>query len=392
MREPRVPPQNPVRHRYLDGLRGIACLGVVAYHYIHYFILTQHFYRAYVEHPVIAVLSDGRLSVFLFFIISGFVLTKSSFARPACFGAMLLARALRLWLPTAAAVLIAFAAFYGTAGAAHFDALRDGMLGIVTGYRKSSLIAASWVPPADNPAFSPFWTISIEMIGSALIFALAIARARSRGLYRAVLVIIILALGDNELQLFMAGHLCAMWKKFEATSPRFSALATTGLLLAFSATALRPARLFRSGQDIGLFPVPYDFNLTLALCAIAMFLCIAKSRIVIAVLESRLLQYMGRISFPVYLLHMSVLVSLGAYLTALHMPILIVALSCLAAIILLAELFERRVDAPAMGLSRRLRRRLAATPHPPKTPKRRSPPAPPPRHCRKSLPRPRPRR
>lgn len=347
--------QGSARFKYLDGLRGIACLTVVAYHYIHHFIVPQNFYDTYMNHPAIGVFSNGRLAIFLFFLISGFVLTKSSFGKPGSFGRMLLARAIRLWVPTGAAVLIAFFAFYQGKYAAHFEALQTGLTGILTGYNDRSLFDARWVPTADNPAFSPFWTISVELIGSVLIFALAAAQAYSRIVYRVALVAIALALGDNELQLFIVGHLCARWNRFEATSPWRSAIGTIGFLLAFGATALWPATLFRSGPDIGWFCVPLDFNLTLAVCAVFMFLCLAKSRCIIATLESWPMQFLGRISFPIYLLHMSVIVTFGTWLTSRHLSPLIIAPACLMMIIGLADLFERGLDAPMIALSRRVK-------------------------------------
>lgn len=71
-----------------------------------------------------------------------------------------------------------------------------------------------------------------------------------------------------------------------------------------------------------------------------------------AVLRTRPALLLGRLSFPIYLLHWPVLMTLGA-------GVFVAALLALAvggaATLALAEAFERWVDAPAVALSRRLR-------------------------------------
>ena len=55
---------------FLDGLRGLACMQVVLFHYG----------SAFCPNARLGVLANGVLAVAIFFVISGFVLTES-FAR-----------------------------------------------------------------------------------------------------------------------------------------------------------------------------------------------------------------------------------------------------------------------------------------------------------------------
>ena len=87
--------------QYLEGLRGIAAMQVVLLHFVTGFMpdTAEHAW------PPLPILFDGHTAVYVFFLISGAVLTPS-FGRPGAFAAKLLKRVVRLAIPVAAAAAI----------------------------------------------------------------------------------------------------------------------------------------------------------------------------------------------------------------------------------------------------------------------------------------------
>jgi peptidoglycan/LPS O-acetylase OafA/YrhL len=102
------------RITYLDGLRGVACMQVVASHY------AAAFYPAMVLK--LRFLTAGSTAVAVFFLISGFVLTSSFEMSAASRVILVLRRLLRLAVPAMVSVAIAavlVCASYRNADLAH---------------------------------------------------------------------------------------------------------------------------------------------------------------------------------------------------------------------------------------------------------------------------------
>ena len=94
----------PGRVNYLEGLRGIAAMQVVLLHFVTGFLpdTADHAW------PPLHILFDGHTAVYVFFLISGAVLTPS-FARPGNVAGKVAKRVVRLGIPVAAAAAIATA-------------------------------------------------------------------------------------------------------------------------------------------------------------------------------------------------------------------------------------------------------------------------------------------
>src|SRR3954464_13733025 len=92
----------PGKVQYLEGLRGIAAMQVVLLHFVTGF-LPDTAYRSW---PPLHILFDGHTAVYVFFLISGAVLTPS-FAGSGQFMAKVAKRVVRLGVPVAAAAAIA---------------------------------------------------------------------------------------------------------------------------------------------------------------------------------------------------------------------------------------------------------------------------------------------
>ena len=93
----------PAKIQYLEGLRGIAAVQVVLLHFVTGFLPHAAEHAA----PPLPVFWDGHTAVYVFFLISGAVLTPS-FARGGPWPRQVAKRLVRLGLPIAAAGVIAF--------------------------------------------------------------------------------------------------------------------------------------------------------------------------------------------------------------------------------------------------------------------------------------------
>src|SRR5580658_3903975 len=108
----------PHKVQYLEGLRGIGAAQVVLFHFVAAFLP----YTAEHAAPPFHIMWDGHTAVYVFFLISGAVLTPS-FARGGRWPRQAAKRLVRLGLPIAAAAVIAFALLIATPDA-HLVAAR----------------------------------------------------------------------------------------------------------------------------------------------------------------------------------------------------------------------------------------------------------------------------
>lgn len=101
------------RYAFVDALRGVASLGVVLYHVYSKNLLPMSGYE--LPEPLHAICSNGNLGVYIFFVISGFVITQSirgSDITPRFVGWFALRRSLRLdppyWATIAAMIVLSY--------------------------------------------------------------------------------------------------------------------------------------------------------------------------------------------------------------------------------------------------------------------------------------------
>ncbi|WP_250523095.1 MULTISPECIES: acyltransferase family protein [unclassified Caballeronia] len=209
----------PERVHFLDGMRGWAALAVVLYHLAPTFLIPPHYLKSigWLMLPM-----DGALAVYVFFVVSGFSLSIGFVRRRERSGLFSLAirRYPRLAIPVLAATLITLvmlltganrapnaAALLGRtnwpASAFRFepgliDALKFGLFDVFFHYR--------W-----DHSYNPvLWTMSYELIGSVMVFALLIVMGTSRIRWAAYgLGWLALAHFDSPLSSFIAGTVLA---------------------------------------------------------------------------------------------------------------------------------------------------------------------------------------
>ena len=388
--------------QYLEGLRGLAAMQVALLHFVTGFMP----YTAAHAWPPLRILFDGHTAVYVFFLISGAVLTPS-FARPGAFAAKLLKRVVRLGIPVAAAAVIATAliaampeahlraaALTGSAWLAMDSsgaptlghlAREIGLDSLLLGYREATLFAplAPRLPPMEHSLDAPFWSLHMELYGSLLVLCLVALRAYSVRLHWVATVACAMCFGTHPMFLFVLGHLQGStppppagggWGEgtmpISHRPPSRKGRGSVGALLLLSGWALSAfkdwhvvelLRVFLSQTELAYAPNLYQFQSQLA--AMALYFGVVCCPLVWPSLESAPCRQLGRLSFSIYLLHFPILFTLVC-LAFTTLPSIVAAFVLFLAITLLAAIaFERLIDRPAIALSRRVtdQRRNALT-------------------------------
>jgi peptidoglycan/LPS O-acetylase OafA/YrhL len=347
----------------LECLRGLAALVVVANHLLIGFApFRSGEFAGARPHPVIGSLwnglFNGAAAVSFFFVLSGFVLSWGVFrvgeADGETVGAVargLLKRWPRLAGACTLAVLFSWALFAGglyryveAAGITGSPWLVDfGYAGLPPDFHPSFAAAlasgAVWTFLRGDTLFdSALWTMRPEIAGSFAVLLLAPALHILRRPVPILLLSVAVLGFDLRIYVaqFIAGALLArmMWGRSFAVGPIAAccAIALAYVLFAFNGAV---------GDYRWLDPVmPTDWHYFAILWVPAAMLTIfvaMSSPWLGRLLSGRWARGLGRLSFPIYLLHMPVLCSLGAWVlvrSASVLPIhLAVVLACIATVL-----------------------------------------------------------
>jgi peptidoglycan/LPS O-acetylase OafA/YrhL len=296
----------------LDGLRGWAALGVVCYHV---FWETLFFRAPEMRNIVTGVFFDGGLAVSIFFVLSGEALSAPFFAGrgDAAIRALAIKRYTRLAIPVLASCAMVLALgragliYAGQAGAfAGREHWLNGWLDFpltLGGLLHYSLFEVfALVRPSAE--WNPFlWTMGVELDGSLLVFAIVLFARDWRALRPALLLAaVVLALAPSRatqnVSCFLVG---ALFSDFRAqggfTAPpspgrrMVFVVALAGLLLSAGAAAYSGHHDYKNLRAFGILFFVF------ALPGVSAFFRRPVS------------QFLGRISFPLYLVQFPVIVS-----------------------------------------------------------------------------------
>lgn len=298
-----------MREEYLDGLRGWAALIVVMYHTC----LMMGLNLGMSFKPIVM---DGPFSVFIFFVLSGYVLSVAAFKSGdrRIVVDMAIRRYPRLTVPilciSAVALVLMLSGAMHNVGAAKVTGseLWMSQFYVFDGSLLDMLHFSLWRVYTDHPAptyNSSLWTMPYELQGSLLVFALLLSVGRSstaRLLGHVVFIaatwwftsfIFAMALGvalGNFVHLRVHRRLCtAVFSR-----PIAWALILGGLL----AAAVRP-------EANGV--------VWTSLCALAVVYGVLLDTGVQRVLTAPVSLWLGRISFPLYLVHIPLICSAASW-------------------------------------------------------------------------------
>ena len=339
----------PNRFAALDGLRGLAAMVVVFSHTLAPFDHSLGLLMETTAFKPLYWLYDGRLSVFIFWVLSGFVISQSADRSRRPLTVLLLARWARLGIPIAAALLFSAAlglAFYRTGFSVpsilqtYYDPanftlqtlLRQISWGVFAGRERISL----------DPVL---WTMHAEIIGSCAIYILYRLISPPLRIYAfPLMTVVLLLLGRPYYMCFSTGAFFRELWKLRRVHARW------------------PAGVLLLGLSVTLFISPGHPLLADMInwaAASAILYAVLASQKFQAILSARPCQVLGRISFPLYLVHFPIMATIGASVdTALgggHAAGAITFFVIVGLSLIIAYLGTIAVDEPALRLLHRFR-------------------------------------
>ena len=298
----------------LDGLRGWAALSVVFFHFT--WETFGHLFPVF-RSLGFAVLGNGGLAIALFFALSGYVLTIRRWRRTdnEKLLPVLLRRYLRLEIPVMASALLFWAAL--SVGGSHameasHIVQRDDWLGTFANF-EPSFLAAVWFGLArvyllnQTETYGPFlWTMATELWGSLLVLSLSQSRRIIREPYSLLIMVIApLVIFYPIAACFPIGAAIALLQRDgvirpDEPCPLNSFVALCGL----GATLLAAACFEMLGKDIR----------PAVLLATLILLCALYSVEARRFLVLPISRWLGRLSFPLYLVQGAVLMTATSWL------------------------------------------------------------------------------
>ena len=324
------------RVEFLDGVRGWASFAVLLYHSMICFLalstpflifdsvrfeadLLSHNYFDILVGVVLTFISDGHLAVLIFFVLSGYALSLGhlNLARRKLALATV-SRYFRLMIPILVTSLIAYILlklnlmfnldvatsaekFSGWLGkfykfdASIFDAVKFSLYNVFFHYE------------TDRNYNSSLWTMPIEFLCSIMIYSyLGIFRVTEKVHWRIAIILMITLFAIKPLfACFLIGYLIAEFNKKYGANYLINILGEKNteffLILTFFLTAL-VSTFFRADEHVD------------CLFASIIVITISLSKIMQSFFTNGLSTYLGRISFPLYLIQISIICSWSSYL------------------------------------------------------------------------------
>ncbi|MGG4341962.1 acyltransferase family protein [Paenibacillus lautus] len=363
---------------YLDGLRGLAALIVVVSHFFQVFVPSVFEGRKEIEHFAFEgiaartpfnLLFNGNFSVCLFFVLSGYVLSYRFFQtgdRLIIYSSAI-RRYFRLAAPALVSVFLAYLIIVLDLGA--YDHIRGMTLSSMPDpfaadanllvMLKESLVHTFFTYGSQyNPVL---WTMTYELFGSFLIFGFLVLCGR-RVIRYAAYVLLIYVFNDSYYLGFVLGMLLADLKHsgrdwlsyFHAPWMSFIWI-TVGIYLG-SYPYLDP-----EGTIYSILVWESDgfefFTFYHVIGSFLILIALLNSRWLQALFQHKLFAYLGKISFSLYLVHFTIICTLGCHLFLLFSTflsygwnIMVTSLITVPVIFGAAHAFYRLVDVNVLSV------------------------------------------
>lgn len=301
------------RFAELDGLRGVAILLVISYHYFTRWA-PEGLYPYGSMFSVIGV-RDGSVGVLLFFIISGFVI-MNSLQRIGSFRDFVIKRADRLVLPMVVLSTLAFILLSGPLATPH---LEQNVANLLPSWTFTTPKFWTWVNPQIDYVDGAYWTLFVEVRFYLLISIVWFCLPKS------VNDIIFTAIAALSVGLYAVAKVTA-----SDTVVRLLDLFLFPPYISLFASGIIYFNLMKTGWDrrsaaqlILLIPIstyaltfkiddPSNYGPTIisALAFHAIFICICTGLTWTRIFGFWPLVFVGRISYSLYLIHQNVGVAL----------------------------------------------------------------------------------
>ncbi|AYB41917.1 acyltransferase family protein [Paenibacillus lautus] len=355
---------------YLEGLRGVAALIVVIAHFGQFFYNRQLFIeQSLISATPLNLIYNGNFAVCIFFILSGYVLSRRYFLErnQALLTSGAIRRYIRLFIPVSFSVILAYFLLvtdsfkyfsiytlnemYTTADHNFLKMLKTLTYNIFFTYDSSY-----------NPVL---WTMTYEFLGSLLIFSFLALFGKSRKRLLMYLVMITV-FWDSYYLAFILGLILSDFKN----SPDWNFSVT--MSRKFNVSFLLIGVLFASYPFTPVENTIYQYLQVPFLHAnFFRFYHIAGAFfIIVVIINSKFLQhllsysqitYLGRVSFSVYLLHFPIMSSFSFLVFdkflkffSYKISFILTFLISLPLIFVCANFMEKYIDAKGITYSKKL--------------------------------------
>jgi peptidoglycan/LPS O-acetylase OafA/YrhL len=323
---------------YLDGIRGLAALCVFFHHF------TLAFYPAYYTHvaatshlnglelaygeSVFRFLTCGSFCVHIFFILSGYVLSRK-YLRENDLSIIISSaqkRYLRLFIPVGTTLLIAYilmmGGLYYNVPAAAITHSNEWLGGFWTFANPTAVFLKSFCYQTmfhgQNLLDTTLWTMSIELYGSMLVFALLALthNTRNKGLSFVLMGIALVLMNKTLYTCFVLG---ISFNYLERNPPklhpavRFTAttlLLVVGCILGSYSQHVNTGSIFEQ-LPATVMAARNTFHIT---GGYFLILAVVLSPRLQQFFSSGALRFLGHISFSLYLLHCLIIGSISCFL------------------------------------------------------------------------------
>ncbi|MGL4577178.1 MAG: acyltransferase family protein, partial [Burkholderiaceae bacterium] len=370
----------------IDGIRGWAAFIVLLFHFL--WELFGHIHPE-IRSPYTKFLTDGPLAVYVFFLLSGDVLTAPKIANPASpsFDRTVLKRYFRLAGPILASCLVVYILMqlgwiFNREAALLVESPKwlGGFLDFEPGLFAMIYygLAGVFFAHDNSQSYNAFlWPMAVELAGSMLIFAFAYALAGPKRARIAVVVagFVIAFLSVRYYALFFAGMLFAIlrhegfFSRIQASSWSYLAplaviavaaldgisygmyadikAAAPAVKAAADEVVLRDPAIMEPAYALKSWLIAQAPDKIRTLFAMVLVFAIYSNRHMLNFFRNPVSAYLGRVSFPVYLIHFAVLVSFASFMVVRFAEqvrsslafCLFVATLCIAVSLLAAQIF-----------------------------------------------------
>lgn len=357
----------PDRAHFLDGIRGWASLMVLFSHLVVFFLANS---IKEFQPWIFGILTDGNLAIFIFFVLSGFVLTLGYVQKSEhkIIVALALRRYPRLTIPIVCTCILVYLLaqnglfFNREAGLltkntwlVEFYNFQTDILGCLK-FATFGVFTYFDSTKSYNPVL---WTMGIELWGSFVVFSIAalVLHLKKRAIILAIILLYLVLVNNIYYLPFVCGVCISIGYKNMLNKYSKIILYASPFLMAlvvyYSCSTLR-------GGLFGLPALPRTDLLSIVASSIIVW--VGATHVGIRnFFQNGLSRYLGSISFPLYLTHFVVLCSFSSYLLIKIQPfgwgaessnMMIFGLS-LVVCILVAHLF-RYVETFAIQTARRI--------------------------------------
>ncbi|WP_290473335.1 acyltransferase [Leifsonia sp. 71-9] len=366
-----------IRNRELDALRGLAAVSVLLYHVLalNWSTLQDGVYLKPAANPLanllifspLHVVWLGAEAVFLFFILSGFVLTKAATRPSFSLTAYYPSRIVRLYGPVLAAIVLAWLSYVlipHTAG----PGTSPIVAALPADYPLIDIIHDATLLGGTSNAIGTLWSLQWEVVFS-LALPVYVLIVRRYPIPASILALVICLIGwaNNDpatsyLPMFFFGALLAQyWEqitrvfRFLTADRWWTHVAGVALTLA-AITAI--TSFFVIGRPLEAHGIPARVaTIPVVLLGIMLLIVVATLwRPLSRVLTTRVLLFLGTISFSLYLVHRPLMIAVAYVMGIGPVPALVAIVLALA----VATGFYYAAERPLHRLSQRVARSVRA--------------------------------